>query len=237
MKKQILTVLAALMLTSTAYAGSIGFGGQLSYANIDASGSETEVGTATKSLSDSEVTKGNASHDGAIIASIYAEYNTDFLERGDGNSFTIGASLVPISAEVSESDLKRSDAAGGDVSTEADAGERSAQAELEDLRVFYAEIPVMGGFYVRGGMAQVDVITTESFSSTQGVTPSNYGNKTIDGYNYGLGYKGILPNGIQYKVSYQQTDFDSFSLTSNSGNKVSADIDTQELVFSAGFRF
>jgi len=238
MKKQILTVLAALMLTSTAYAGSLGMGLQLSIASIDASGSETEVGTGTKTLSDVENTKGSASHDGAIIAAIYAEYNTDFLERGDGNSLTLGASLVPMSADVSENDKSRTDSStGADVAAEADTGVRKANAELEDLRVYYLEIPVAGGFYVRGGMAQVDVNTTENFTATAGITPSNYGNKTVDGHNYGFGYKGNLANGLHYKISYQELDFNEFSLRSTSGNIVEADIDTQEVVASIGFRF
>jgi len=238
MKKQILTVLAALMLTSTAYAGSIGLGVQMSIASIDASGSETEVGTGTKTLSDSETTKGSASHDGAIIGAIYAEYNSDFLEKGDGNSLTIGASLVPMGADVSENDKSRTDSStGADVTTESDTGVRKANAELKDLRVYYLEIPVSGGFYLRGGMAQVDVDSTESFTGTQGTTPSNYGNKTVDGHNYGIGYKGMTSGGLHYKISYQELDFNDFSLRSTSGNIVSADIDTQEIVASVGFRF
>ena len=167
-----------------------------------------------------------------------AEYNTDFLERGDGNSLTLGASLVPMSADVSENDKSRTDSStGADVAAEADTGVRKANAELEDLRVYYLEIPVAGGFYVRGGMAQVDVNTTENFTATAGITPSNYGNKTVDGHNYGFGYKGNLANGLHYKISYQELDFNEFSLRSTSGNIVEADIDTQEVVASIGFRF
>ena len=76
MKKQLLTVLFALMLSTSAYAGSIGAGVQLGIGFVEADGSETEVGTGTKTLSDGEVTNGSASHDGVPIISAYVEYNS-----------------------------------------------------------------------------------------------------------------------------------------------------------------
>ncbi len=238
MKKQLLTVLFALMLSTSAYAGSIGAGVQLGIGFVEADGSETEVGTGTKTLSDGEVTNGSASHDGVPIISAYVEYNSDYMEKGEANSLTIGASLVPFGADVSDKTKSRTDAStGAAVTTEADTGDRNANAELENLQVIYTEIPVSGGYYGRIGMAQVDVITTESFTNSQGTAPSSYGNKTVDGYNFGFGYKGMTSAGLHYKISYQYTDFNDFNITSGSGNIVSADIDMQELLFSAGFKF
>ena len=234
MKKRILTVLAALMLTSTAYAGSLGMGLQMSIASIDASGSETEVGTGTKTLSDSENTKGSASHDGAIIAAIYAEYNTDFLERGDGNSLTIGASLVPMSADVSENDKSRTDSStGADVASEADTGVRKANAELEDLRVYYVEIPVTGGFYIRGGMAQVDVITNESLG-----TGSTYANTDLDGTVLGVGYNHTLDNGVFVRAEGTYQSFDGTTLAGSGDTSVTVDeINGASAKFSIGKSF
>ena len=83
-------------------------------------------------------------------------------------------------------------------------------------------------------MAQIDVNTLETASSNGG----SYGNASLDGFNYGIGYK----NG-GFKLSYEATDFDSLSLTSTGNsvaaetNKISADLDTWALKLSYGLYF
>ena len=65
------------------------------------------------------------------------------MKKATANSLTLGASLVPFRADVSENDKSRTDAStGADVTTEADTGDRKANAELENLQVIYLEIPV-----------------------------------------------------------------------------------------------
>ena len=44
-------------------------------------------------------------------------------------------------------------------------------------------------------------------------------------------------NNLSWKVAYEIVDFDTLSLTSTTGNKITADLDTSELNFSLGYRF
>lgn len=79
--------------------------------------------------------------------------------------------------------------------------------------------------------------TKESSTATNGTAPTGYGNTSVDGFNYGVGFKGVTSNNLTWKVAYEEVDFDEFSLTSTTGNKITADLDTKELNFSLGYQF
>ena len=105
--------------------------------------------------------------------------------------------------------------------------------------VAYAEIPVYNTMYVRLGFAQIDVNTTETASSNGG----SYGNATLDGINYGIGFKGDVADGVEMKLALEVNDFDDLSLTSTGNsvasetNKISADLDTAAIKLSFGYKF
>ena len=40
-----------------------------------------------------------------------------------------------------------------------------------------------------------------------------------------------------WKIAYEETDFDTINLTSTTSNKIKADLDTEELNFSVGYKF
>ena len=201
----------------------VGIVGQ--YINVDAEGSE-KPSVNPNSARDTE----SASVDNqAFIASIFAEYASD--------SFTLGFEHVPGSADVSDDVKTRTDtekSVEGDDTANSDARVFKAQAEIENFNILYAEVPFYGGLYARLGYAEVDVNTQEVASSNGG----NYGNTTLDGINYGIGYKTG-----NWKLAYEITDFDDLSLTStgnstNSGtNTITADLDTWALKVSYGYYF
>ena len=83
----------------------------------------------------------------------------------------------------------------------------------------------MGPVYVRLGLASVDVSTNESGSH------GTYGNISVDGTQYGFGIKGSLGS-FMTKTSFEHTDFDDFSLTSTTGNKIAADLDVTQIKFA-----
>ena len=237
MKKLFLTTITLMMLTSSAYAGGFSIGVTGALLDVEASGNETEVGSGTKTNSDGEVTSAEASNDDVLIGSIYLEYMlADTSWAGEGNSWTIGVKHTPGSADVSEDVQKRTDTKGTP-GTDDDAGAREAQAEIENYNNFYLDIPVYGQVFVKLGHSEIDVNTKESSTATNGTAPTGYGNTTVDGFNYGVGFKGVTDNNLTWKVAYEEVDFDEFSLTSTTGNKITADLDTKELNFSLGYQF
>ena len=93
----------------------------------------------------------------------------------------------------------------------------------------YANIPLGdSGIYGLLAFNQVTVDTTESLNA------SSYGNPDVDGYSYGLGYKG---GAMKYEVYY--TDFDDIKINAStdadSSNSISADIDALTFRMSYGF--
>ena len=86
--------------------------------------------------------------------------------------------------------------------------------------------------YVKLGHTTVDLNTLENSITSSGT----YGNTDVDGMNYGIGVKGESGNMI-WKIAYEETDFDTINLTSTTSNKIKADLDTEELNFSVGYKF
>ena len=230
----IFSVLFALVVSSTNLtAGSIGLGVSGAFMNVEADGKETS-GT-TGSETDSSVNTAAVDND-VFIGSIYAEYITD-------GGYAFGIEHIPASADVSDKVRTRTDtetSVTGDVTTNSDTRQFKAQAEIDDYFNYYVEVPLFGeNFFAKLGYAQVDVNTTETASSNGG----NYGNATLDGFNYGIGVKSKPTDNTRLKFAYEITDFESLSLTSTGNsvasetNKISADLDTWALKVSFGYEF
>jgi hypothetical protein len=234
MKKTILTILASFLLSSTAYAGSFGVGVTGSYMNVEASGTETE-GTAA----DTSTRKATVDND-VFIGSIYAEYSFDDASyAGEGNGLTIGYQITPGSADVSDKVKTRVDTITKDAAKPG-AGETTfkANAEIDNYTNIYAEIPVWGSLYARAGMSSIDVITKDTSTTNDTKASGTYGNTSLDGVNLGVGIKGLTSGGLHWKLAYEQTDFDTLKLTSTTTtNSISADLDTQAIAVSLGYRF
>ena len=233
LRNVLISLVATISLTSVAYAGSFGLGVTGSYTKINASGSETES-TVTGVTTSGEVTSSSVDNN-AIIGSIYAEYSFDDASWGAaGNGITFGASYTPGTADVSDKVQSRTDTITKDADISA-AGSSTykAQAEVENYQNFYVEVPLWKSIYVKAGMSQIDVNTKESGASTTGT----YGNASLDGTNLGIGLKGVTSSNIVWKLAYEETDFDTLNLTSTTSNKIKADLDTEAVSLSIGYRF
>ena len=92
-------------------------------------------------------------------------------------------------------------------------------------------MPVYQSLYVKAGMSTIDVITKEDADHE-----GSYADASLDGFDLGIGFKGNY-GAYVWKVAYEETDFDTLSLTSTTSNTISADIDTQQLAVSVGYRF
>jgi hypothetical protein len=230
--KKIITILATLMLTTM----SINFAKAEGYAvgvvgawnMIEADGTEsdsantgTESSTRTKSVSNNVFT-----------GSIYAEYSLANVSYAD-SGITFGVKYTLGNADVSDKVFSRTDATTDTRETVQDDGTRTAQAEVSNYMNYYLDIPLYQNIYVKAGWSQIDVKTLETSTIT---TSGSYGDATLDGINYGIGFKG--ENGqLSWKVAYEMTNFETLDLTSTTGNTIKADLDTSEVNLSLGYKF
>ena len=231
MKNFIITVLASVMLCTTAFAGSMQFGTKISQAFIEADGTEkTTAGTVTGG----SINTNTASVDNStMLGSVYAEYSLGSDVWGEeGNEITFGVNYTFGEADVSDKLSSRSETAE-DAAGSGSSGSvtYSANAEVQDYVNYYVEMPLQGALFVKLGMSQIDVITKEDADHE-----GSYGDATLDGINYGVGMKGLY-GPLQLKLAYEATDWDGLSLTSTTSNTITADLDTTELALSVGYRF
>ena len=137
MKKQLLTIVAALALTTSAYAGTVGVGITGSLFNVETDATETTT-AGTVGGGAANTNSKTIKNNGLNAASFYAEYTFDGFY-----GTTLGVDYTPGSADLRDTDLSR-------VETPA-SGENSgtsttykANGEVENLITYYAEIPLGG---------------------------------------------------------------------------------------------
>ncbi len=236
MNKKILTIIVSLMFalaSSVASAGSFSIGVTGGFANVEASGTETTGAGASGSANTNSATVDN---DNVPIGSVFAEYQSDFY------GLAIGIEHIPGSADVSDTTKVRNDtetSVTGDDTHNSDAREFKANAEVENFNMIYAEVPVYNNLFIGAGMSEIDVNTNEVASSNGG----SYGNATLDGTMYRIGFKGAMGDNSSYKFFYEVNDFDTLKLTSTGNsvasetNSISADLDVDMLKFAISYNF
>ena len=215
MKNKILALIASSMLIlsfSSLKAADVNLGLSLMVGQADTSGHELENGAAA----DKNAKSVKETFYGASV----------FVEARADNGFALGLDYVPINMDIG--DGKRTDSDGGHSSGEADTGNRSASASLEDLITIYANIPLRDtGFYALAGYHTVNIVTDEALPN------SKYGDADINGYQIGLGRRGD-----NFKAEFFYSDFDDISLTATGGkgsHKIEADADAMGFKFSVLF--
>ena len=223
----------SVFAVGSASAAGLGFGVTGNWVDVDASGSETvnagDGGSAqTSSASVSEQ---------SIVPSYYLE-----LTLGEANNWALGYEAIPGAADVSDKTHTRTDTELSVTSTTTHTSNSrafKADAEVEDFKVVYAEIPIGDMFYVRAGVSEITVNTKEVKSGNGG----NYGNATLDGIQYGFGIKGIRGDRMRWKAGWEMNDFDQLNLTSTGNsvaaetNTLKADLDTKSVKLSIGYQF
>ena len=221
MKKYLIALAASMLLSTSVFAGSFGVGVSGTLFNIDADVTETTSSSDTNSGSNTNT--GSVSHGGVAAGSIFAEYTFDAYP------VTFGIDVIPGTADISKNVQKRTETpASGD--NETSSTDYTANAEIENLMTVYFEIPVYENFFAKIGYSEADVNTSET-----GVKA--YGNGSIDGVTYGLGFTSGNDAGLNYKFAYEAMDFDTLSITSSSSNTVSGDIDTEGFKLSLVYNF
>ena len=237
MKKIVINLIALFWMSvfavGSASAAGLGFGVTGNWVDVDASGSET----VNAGVSGSAQTSSASVSEQSIVPSYYLE-----LTLGEANNLALGYEAIPGAADVSDKAHTRTDTELSVTSTNAHTSNSrafKADAEVEDFKVVYAEIPIGDMFYVRAGVSEITVNTKETASGNGG----SYGNATLDGMQYGIGIKGVKGDKLRWKLGYEVNDFDSLSLTSSGNsvtaetNKLTADLDTKALKFGLGIQF
>ena len=211
MKKLVSLLSSLLFLTIVSAKAEMGIGISGALHMIDGDGEET---TRTSG----EVNKG--SHDEM------AEVPEIFIETFDDSGLAFGISYIPTRDMGSKSRT--------DSNSEGDSGTYKAQAELDNVIKFYADLPTgYGSTYVHLGIQHVTLTTLESLNSG-----AEYPNRDLLGATVGFGTKGDIPygNNLYYKGEFTYTNFESYEAT-GAGNKVVADLEDYAIRASIGYKF
>ena len=217
MKKIIAIALSFLFISLQSVKAEVGVGITAAAHMFDVSGTET---TRTSG----EANPGSHSET-AVVPELFIEAITE-----NGGAF--GLSYIPTREMGSKS--------RSDTNSDGDTGTYKAEAELDNVVQFYADIPMseVSGFpvYAKLGIQHATLNSLESLNSG-----STYPNQDVFGYTVGLGTKGDLPfgNNLYYKAEATYTDFEDYTAESNSSpaNKVTAELEDIAVKFSIGYKF
>jgi len=214
------TILASLLLTVSSFA-EIRVGVSAGFNMIESAGTET--------LKDSSAATTHTEQANAIVPSI-------FLELATANGLGVGIDMITGTADLAGSGRTKNNPA--DAATN-DTGTNKANAEVDGVTTGYIIKTFESGLLVKLGLSQADVNTKESLNS--GTT---YGNVSVDGIHYGIGYEMKRDSGLFFRTTAEVTDFDTLSLTgsqvggtASSFNKISADVDILAAKLSIGKAF
>ena len=217
MKKFVTVFLSFVFLTLGVAKADVGMGITGAVHMFDVSGTETTRTSNQKNTGDHS--------EEAIVPEL-------FLEAISDEGLVVGLSYIPTREMGSKS---RSDS-----NTGGDTGTYKAEAELDNVVQFYADIPMgeVAGYPIYGklGAQHATIVTLESLNSG-----STYPNEDVLGITIGFGTKGDLPygNNLYYKAEATYTKFDDYEAddTAGTGNKVEAELEDIALKFSIGYKF
>jgi hypothetical protein len=218
MKKFTTILLSFLFISFQSVKAEMGFGITGALHMFEASGTETTR---------SSLQKNTGSHSEEVVVPEL------FLEAITDNGGAIGISYIPTRDMGSKS--------RSDTNSEGSTGTYKAEAELDNVIQFYADIPtsfdVVGyDIYAKVGIQHATIKTLESLNSG-----STYPDEDVLGYTLGLGSKGDLAfgNNLYYKAEATYTAFEDYEADSNSSpaNKVEAELEDIALKFSIGYKF
>ena len=217
MKTITIVLISMLTLFGKVYA-EVSFGVSAALTKIDASGTETEGGEKTNGGADNTV----------VIPSLFVEY-------AYSDTIAVGLDYIPMTADVSNKTKSRSDtetSVSGTAASTSTARTNKAQAELENHLTLYANYMLNDTYFVKAGLAFVELNTTESLG-----TGAKYGNEDIFGGVFGI---GAMSDNHRFELIY--TDYEDISLTSSvartgvtGNNTIDADLDTVAFKYSYAF--
>ena len=159
----------------------------------------------------------------AAMASVFIEKKLTFLPGFLGN-LSVGYDYVTHDLQTGTQSRGETDLQGKDATTSTYAKSAAitnkVSATLSNINTVYAMFNVTDWLYVKAGVQEMDVKTTESLQ-----TGSSYGDTAIDGTVLGLGLQGSTDGGMFYRIEYETVELDGVKLisTTNADNSVTLD--------------
>ena len=199
MKKLLILITSFLFAFSNANAIGV---------NVGISG---QLGVFEASATETEDTNDKASKDAMAVFG----YGSIFLEKTLGQYLTIGIDYVPSALESETNEKLTTDRTTTSTDT---AVTQKVQVDFEDLTTFYVNLNLNENFYLKAGIAKVDVITNETLG-----TGSTYGNADLDGTVFGAGYNKNFDNGLFVRAEGTYQQFDGVTINGSGDTSVSAD--------------
>ncbi len=209
MKKLILALITFSFLYGSAHALGINVGVAMN--------TGVYAGEATEHDTDSSGNVEKATED-AIGVDSFASF---FIEKTLGERFAIGYEYADdvLSSNTAETvktnnlEGKADDGVGG-------TDTNKVQVDFESMNTFYVTFNLNENVYVKAGVVEVDVITNEVLG-----TGSQYGNTSLDGDTFGIGYDRTFDNNFFIRVEGTYLDLGGTSVTatnttSGTSNKV-----------------
>ena len=135
-------------------------------------------------------------------------YGSVFLEKTLGDRFLVGIDYVPAALSTETTERSRTDQAVGSAANAAVT--QKVKVDFEDLTTVYVAMNLTENLYIKAGYVEVDINTKETLG-----TGSAYGNTSIDGSVYGIGYNKTLDNGVFLRAEGNVMAFDGTKLTSS----------------------
>ena len=228
-KKIIPTALLLTSISSAALADNWNVGASASYANIDGTASDTQVGPSSTVAQTRGATSGDADFP---FASIFVEYAKTVNNNLD---MIIGLDYVPFKAEIDSKSFADTSVEAGPGST---AGTRTAKLELENYATLYLQptYKIGGGTAVFGKVGYIHGDVKISGSNTATGSTIN-ATDTLNGYVVGLGVQHNINKNVFVRLEGNYTDHDNVQATDSLGTKFTADSEIYAGKISIGYSF
>ena len=176
--------------------------------NVGISG---QLGVFEATATETEDTNDKATDSGMAVFG----YGSIFIEKTLGQYLTVGIDYVPATLESETTEKLTTDRTTSATDT---AVTQKVQVDFEDLTTFYVNLNLNENFYLKAGIAKVDVITNESLG-----TGSTYGNADLDGTVFGAGYNKNFDNGLFLRAEGTYQEFDGVTINGSGDTSVTAD--------------
>ena len=220
LKITLIAVISSVLMVLPSNAVDFRIGVAAQFAQIESSGSETLKDTAKVTSTTVEAN--------AIVPSLFAELAMD-------NGFGVGIDHISGASDL----VGSSKTSNNGASTGEDTGSQVASAEVDGITAMYFIKSFDNGLFIKAGTASADINTKETLA-----TGSTYGNKSVDGTHYGIGYERSNDSGLFVRTMYEHTDFDTITLTgtevggtASSFNTIKANVDVTAIKFAVGKKF
>ena len=217
MKKIFSVVILSLFYVTGLHAAGINMGVSLSGAvfEVDGGSEDFAAGHVSNTSGSAAVSK-KASAEGDSAEGAFA-IGSIFVEKEFGDRFAVGIDYVPHSMESETTENVQID---GPSEANGTSQTNSVQVDFNDLTTIYVTASVNENLYVKLGMMTVDVKTNETLA-----TGGSYGDTSLDGMVFGVGYNADLSNGSFIRLEANVMDFDGTTVTNANDTDKSVSVD------------